>query len=528
MERVSPFDPNALLIFVKRYRRGFNRLQGCTHPDMATNLTLRTKGVIAVLILIGYLAAIAIFIGNERRGLVSIAQEMEANQFTIGLIEPIVNALARSMVESQAILNARESGERPAISSNDLGIQLEALNVALEDVRLHFPEVDEPVARFRRTVGALKAAPSAEHLAKVRDSEQILVVQLQGVLGKLQRVGADLAHRYRDQQQFISIFAVSANVIGAVASVGVILVFFTRLARDIDRLKNRASQIVAGYDGAPLPNNRNDEMGGLIEAVNRMQVDLRRWEHQLEVTRQQRFHQEKMAAVGSLASAIAHEVSNPIAAISGVAQFIAEESADDDRPQSRQINEFARQILSHVQRIARIMRQMATLTAARSPEPELLDLNALIESTCGFIRYDRRFKRIRLHEDLAPHQPAVMAVSDHLTQILMNLLINAADAFEGITDSSRLKIVVATRALGDEIRVSVADCGRGMTPEVLARAFDESFTTKPAGQGRGIGLFVCKSLIEKVGGRIELASVPDQGTIATIHIPLGVRERLAA
>jgi signal transduction histidine kinase len=495
---------------------------------VAAHLSLRTKGVIAILILIGYLALIAIFLASERKGLISIAQEMEANQFTIGLIEPIVNALARSMVESQSILNAQEGRDRRAVPPGDLGIQLEALNVALEDVRLHFPEVGEAIDRFRRGVGALKAAPSPEHLAKVRDSAQILVVQLQGVLGRLQKHSADLAHRYRDGHQFISIFAVTANVVGAVASVAVILVFFTRLARDIDRLKNRAAQIVAGYDGAPLPNDRSDEMGGLIEAVNRMQVDLRRWEHQLEVTRQQRFHQEKMAAVGSLASAIAHEVSNPIAAISGVAQFIADESAEDDRPQSRQINEFARQILSHVQRIARIMRQMGTLTAARSAEPELLDLNALIESTCGFIRYDRRFNRIRLQEDLAPHQPAVMAVSDHLTQILMNLLINAADAFEGIVDPSRLKIVVATRVLGDEIRVSVADCGRGMTPEVLARAFDESFTTKPAGQGRGIGLFVCKSLIEKIGGRIELASVPDQGTTATIHIPLGVRERLAA
>jgi signal transduction histidine kinase len=484
------------------------------------NLSLRTKGVIAILILIGYLALIAVFLGNERRGLASIAQDMEANQFKIGLLEPIANALARSMVESQAILNARDPGDLRAISPDDLGIQLEALNVALEDVRIHFPGVAESIDRFRRAVGALKAAPSAGHLAKVRDSEQLLLVQLQDALGGLQKLGTDLALQYRDTQRFVSVFAISANVVGAVASVAVILVFFTRLARDIDRLKNRASQIVAGYDGPPLPIVRRDEMGGLIGAVNQMQVDLRRWEQRLEVTRQQRFHQEKMAAVGSLASAIAHEVSNPIAAISGVAQFIVEESAEDDRPQSRQINEFARQILSQVQRIARIMRQMATLTAPRSPQPELLDLNALIESTCGFIRYDRRFNKIELREDLAKNMPAVTAVGDHMTQILMNLLINAADAFEGVTDPARLKIVVASRVVGDEISVSVSDLGRGMAPAVLAQAFDESFTTKPAGQGRGIGLFVCKSLIEKMGGRIELASALDQGTTATIHLPL--------
>ena len=71
--------------------------------------------------------------------------------------------------------------------------------------------------------------------------------------------------------------------------------------------------------------------------------------------------------------------------------------------------------------------------------------------------------------------------------------------------------------------MSVSDFGRGMTPAVLAQAFDESFTTKPAGQGRGIGLFVCKNLIEKAGGRIDLASAVDQGTTATIHLPLRPR-----
>jgi len=166
------------------------------------------------------------------------------------------------------------------------------------------------------------------------------------------------------------------------------------------------------------------------------------------------------------------------------------------------------------------MRQMATLTAPRSPEPELLNLNALVQSTCGFIRYDSRFRKIQFEEILDHDLPAITAVSDHITQILMNLLINAADAFDGDCDVGDCRIRIATRILGDEIALSVTDNGRGMTPDVLARAFDESFTTKPAGQGRGIGLFVCKSLIEADGGRIEIASIPGQGTTATIHIPL--------
>jgi signal transduction histidine kinase len=227
-----------------------------------------------------------------------------------------------------------------------------------------------------------------------------------------------------------------------------------------------------------------------------------------------------MAAVGSLAAAIGHEVSNPIAAISGVAQFIVDETRRDGRQPSEVVNEFAAQILKQTERIAVILREMATLTAPRSPEPELLDLNALVQSTSGFVSYDKRFRGTEIDLDLDRNVPPVTAVADYVTQILMNLLLNAADAMEHIGEPGKRRIGISTRIAGDGVAVSVRDCGRGMSPEVLAKAFEESFTTKPAGKGRGIGLFVCKNLVEQAGGRIALESVPNEGTTATLFIPL--------
>jgi len=486
----------------------------------SVSLSLRTKGVLAILILIGYLALITAFLANEREGLVSIAERMEANQAGIGLLEPTVNGLAQSLVETQAILNAQETAPVRPVAFGSLGGRLEAINLALEEVRTTFPVVEDDVTRFRRAVGSVRAMPAVHHLAQVRDSEQVLLAKLQDVVNGLQKRSRELGQRYDATQQFIGVFAITANVVGAVASVAVILVFFTRLAGDINRLKDRASAIVAGYDGRPLRNTRRDEIGGLIDAVNRMQADLRRGERQVELSRQQRFHQEKMAAVGSLASAIGHEVSNPIAAISGVAQFIVDESADDTRPQGRTINEFAAQILKQTERVAHIIRQLSTLTTPRSPEAELLDLNALVRSTYGFVRYDKRFRGIEFEEALEHDLPAITAVADHITQILVNLLINAADASDALSTTGSCRIRIATRVAGDAVLLSVADNGRGMTADVLAHAFDEAFTTKPAGQGRGIGLFVCKSLIEQGGGRIELESALGEGTTATVHIPL--------
>jgi signal transduction histidine kinase len=484
---------------------------------VAIHLSLRTKGILAMFVLILYLTLIALFVGRERSRLTALGYEMDACRYAVSVLVPVEDSLTSSLVETQKILNVAAPAQSTWLHGQDA--QLEALNLSLEDIGLRFPALRADIDRFRASMGALKAQPAEANLAGVRDAQQILISSLHRMAVTYQNRADQVSRRHRDLQQFIGVFAFGANVAGALASAVVIVVFFTRLANDITQLEGRAIAIVGGYDGEPLANGRRDEVGGLIDAVNRMQVGLRRSERQVEIARQQRFHQEKMAAVGSLASAIGHEVRNPIAAISGVAQFIASESGEDERPQGRRIHDFAQQIVGQTERISHILRQLGALTATASPEPALLDLNALVRSTCGFIRYDKRFRAISFEEDLAPGMPAVTAVADHVTQILMNLLFNAADALEGV-DASRQRIKVSTCIADEEARVSVADFGRGMTPGVLARAFDEAFTTKPPSHGSGIGLFICKSLMEKMDGRLELASVAGVGTTATMHIPL--------
>jgi len=486
---------------------------------MALHLSLRAKGVLAVAVLLLYLAAIAVFLHYERLGLLPVVRQIETNQANQALLAPIVNSLAHSLVEIQSVLNAPELADGRPVAFAEFGSHVEPIEAGLERAQQLNPTLEPEVAAFRRADASMHASPTNGQLALLRDREQGLIVRLHDVLTGLSQRSIDLAQRYQDRQQFISVFAISANIVGAVASVAVIMIFFTKLAGDIKRLQHRAAAIVAGYEGAPLPNTRHDEVGGLIDAVNCMQVDLRRSERQLEITRQQRFHHEKMAAVGALAAGIAHEVNNPIAAISGVAQFIIEETKGD-QPAIAMVGAFAAQIVKETERIALIMRQMSTLTARRSPDPELLDLNALVQSTWKFVRYDSRFAEIEFEEDLVPDLPAITAVADHLIQILMNLLTNAADALDYAKGARRGTIRIATRIAGDEVELSVSDNGRGMTADVLAKAFEESFTTKPAGKGRGIGLFVCKTLVEQAGGRVALVSKLDEGTTANLRLPL--------
>lgn len=217
---------------------------------------------------------------------------------------------------------------------------------------------------------------------------------------------------------------------------------------------------------------------------------------------------------------MAHEINNPIAAIAGIAQSMKD--AGRYAPGDETGIDPPELILEQAKRIATISRQIAELTAPHSPDRELLDLNALVRNTCSFIAYDSRFRRIDLVLELDSQIPAVTAIADHLTQVLMNLLINAADALEDISGRKPV-IQVATQASQSEVVMTVNDNGKGMDGDVLARAFEESYTTKPPDKGRGLGLFLCKSLIEGGGNRIDLESTPDIGTTARIYLPLLAR-----
>ena len=265
---------------------------------------------------------------------------------------------------------------------------------------------------------------------------------------------------------------------------------------------------------------RHDELGLLMEAINRMQFELRQHEMQMELVRQQRFYKEKMVAVGSLAAVVAHEINNPLSAIVGAARLMSELRNTDGNDADQYIQQ-AEVILAQAKRVMNITRQISEFSMPQSaaPEAELLDLNNLIRSTAKFISFDRRFSSIDMVLNLDQQLPAVYGVGDHLTQVVMNLLINAADAAEGRTDP-KPRIVISTSHSDKNVVLTVTDNGTGMDKLTLNRVFEEYFTTKPVGKGSGIGMAVSKSLIESGGGAINIESELGIGTTVTIQLPL--------
>ncbi len=309
--------------------------------------------------------------------------------------------------------------------------------------------------------------------------------------------------------------------------------FLNEEHRDLELTPNSSKQIEAvlqRLDGEEFPADiwigpmHSDDANSSYIAVVRDISKRIQAQRELETTRQKFFHQEKMAAIGHLAAGILHEVGNPIAAIAGAASDLKGLAVQSKQGSTEceikdDVNENIDLINEQAIRLSRITREIADFASPKQRERELLDLNGLINSTARLLSYDRRFRTIKMDLQLDRELPAISGVADQLTQVFMNLLLNAMDASMAIPKDKR-QIQVTSNLTRDQVSVSVRDFGSGMSPETRDRALEPFYTTKPVGQGSGLGLSLCDSIIHAHGGSIELHSEPNMGTRIQVNLPV--------
>jgi signal transduction histidine kinase/CheY-like chemotaxis protein len=222
---------------------------------------------------------------------------------------------------------------------------------------------------------------------------------------------------------------------------------------------------------------------------------------------------EKLAALGQFAAGVAHEVNNPAAVLAANLQYVQEhEAAELTQGAQDAIDESLRA----VQRIAMIVRQLLDAgRLAATPEPRgSVSLRPLADGALAVAR--ARFGRRAVLKNLAPDGVHVSAQEGVLTQVLVNLVVNAVQAIP--EDRADGAVVVSAERVGERVRVVVDDNGVGMESEVLRRAFEPFYTTKPFGDGTGLGLAVSRGLVASLGGELWLESTPGRGTRATVEL----------
>jgi signal transduction histidine kinase len=226
-------------------------------------------------------------------------------------------------------------------------------------------------------------------------------------------------------------------------------------------------------------------------------------------------HQEKMASLGLLAAGFAHDLGNPLASLSTELELLeGEQSVEAFRESTDTLRK-------HVDRMSRTLREMVDFARRRRDEITDVHIASAVADSARLVRHDPRWKKVKLELDVPQELPPVRMVEDHLVLVLVNLMLNAADA---MPDGGSLSITGRTREDGD-VEVRLRDTGAGMNADTLARATTPLFTTK--GRGTGLGLSVCDRVIRSVGGTLELASEPGKGTVVTLVLPAerGATER---
>ncbi|MBM4274837.1 MAG: GHKL domain-containing protein [Deltaproteobacteria bacterium] len=258
---------------------------------------------------------------------------------------------------------------------------------------------------------------------------------------------------------------------------------------------------------------------GAVFTTRAMMRELQAMERKRAASEDMAVQSSKMAALGKMAAGIAHEINNPLAVIGEKAGWMKDLLKKEDLSVSKNFQEFAdsvNRIEFHVNRAKKITHRLLSFGRRLEPVTEKVDVNLTLDEAIDFLENEARYRSIDIQTDFAEDLPVIQSDSGQLQQVFLNILNNAIDA---IVKNGQIIIKTYFISKSNRVAIEIADYGPGIPKEVLDKIFDPFFTTKDVGRGTGLGLSISYSIIEKLGGRIMVASEVGQGTTFTIYLP---------
>ncbi|WP_303722788.1 sensor histidine kinase [Malonomonas rubra] len=304
-----------------------------------------------------------------------------------------------------------------------------------------------------------------------------------------------------------------------------------RFTLPIHRLIHGVNAVSSGQLDTCIPTRGSDELAMLGKAFNGMaaslsanQKELQEKNHQLQQAnadlqkyQDRMLRAERLAAVGQVAAGVSHEIDNPVGIILGYAELLLEEFvADDPRRDDLQA------IIDECYRCKKITGGLLGLARSGEPFREPVDMHKLVSEIVDSLRPQKLFRQIRLNLLEIEQLPEVWADADKIRQILMNLLLNAAQALKGEGE-----VWLEICRVESQLMVKVHDNGPGIAVADQDRAFEPFFTTKSGGEGTGLGLSICRKLVEEHGGEISAGSSSHGGALLAFSLPIRKRDNSA-
>jgi two-component system NtrC family sensor kinase len=268
--------------------------------------------------------------------------------------------------------------------------------------------------------------------------------------------------------------------------------------------------IVVASSGVPV--HRGEERLALVIFADI--TEMKRAEDEIARQREALHQADKISALGSLLAGVAHELNNPLSIVVGRAAML--EDADLDP----KVEAAVASIRTAAERCAKIVKTFLAMARQQAPTRRPVRIDRIVAAALDLLGYGLESGGIRVTADVPADLPPTMADPDQLTQVLTNLVTNAQQAMIGWSGRRELAIVAEHDRRHNQLRITVSDSGPGIPEELRSRIFDPFFTTKPAGGGTGIGLAVCRGIVEAHEGTISVVVAPGGGALFVITLPV--------
>lgn len=295
-------------------------------------------------------------------------------------------------------------------------------------------------------------------------------------------------------------------------SVGISFILLRFVRQPIQEMTVMMEKVENGDLSVRLEPRNRDEVGQLMGSFNSMVDNLETTKSELEKYHfQQMERADRLAAVGEMATGIAHEIKNPLAGISGAISVLADDYEKEDPRR-----DIVSKVLEQINRLDKTATDLLAFGRPGKPEFNFVDINDLLKKTLFFVVQHPEAGNVERILELTRDLPPVWIDIKQIQQVFFNIIINAIQA---MPEGGLLTLMTdqVKRGENDFVRVTMSDTGKGIAPEVLKKIFTPFFTTKT--QGTGLGLPICRQLIEHHHGIIEVESQLRQGTTFRILLP---------
>lgn len=320
---------------------------------------------------------------------------------------------------------------------------------------------------------------------------------------------------------------------------GFIFIFVRRtVGKPIKKLIEGTRAISAMQLDQPIEIDSSDEIGELAKSFNIMrerlmttigelneltqslETKVQKRTEQLKSVNQKLFQSDRLASLGQLSASVAHEINNPIAGVLNLSMLLKRIITEEGIPPHRiaEVRRYLDQISGETSRVGRIVMDLLAFSRRSSPQRTMTDINSIIHRTLSIIDHKLKLAGVDLDLQLHPGLPQIKCDHSQIQQVLVNLIMNAAEATHA-KGNGKVGVSTVPGVSDDGVLLMVSDNGDGITRENLAKIFDPFFTTKDEGKGVGLGLAVVYGIVESHGGDIEVESTVGKGTVFRVQLP---------